>query len=165
MSTVETKITDTIPRAAIVQVLKALSHLASRGKSTFDDVRRFLCAQSGRRAPASETALWTVTRDILAEFQRLDYATIAILPRRRSDVGRLGKSPCEITDQGQQLAQLFITKSGQAYDSLLLTWIGVHPYFRRFIVRILDGPLYVPDVTSAAVAVQSLLMDKRPESG
>ncbi|MBM4031543.1 MAG: hypothetical protein FJ291_07115 [Planctomycetes bacterium] len=144
--------TDTIPRASVEQFFTALSHLASNGGSSFDLLRRVLYAQAGRRAPGSECALWTVARDVLAEFHRLGYATVGVLPRRRSDVGRLGGSPCEITNQGQRLAEAFATNRGQAYDSLLLAWMAAHPYFLGLIVRVLAGPIYVPDVTNAAQA-------------
>lgn len=153
------KTTDTIPRASVAQLLKALGHLAAAEKSTYDGVRRFLQLHSGRRAPATDTALWTVARDVLTEFQRLGYATAGILPRRRSDVGRLRESPCEITDKGKQLAELYASKAGQAYDTLVLAWLNSHPYFRRLIARILEGPLYVPDVTSTSQVGDSRAAD------
>src|SRR5207244_12050461 len=39
-------------------------------------------------------------------------------------------------------------KVGRAYDALLILWLQEHPYFRRFVVRLLESPLYVPDVTN-----------------
>jgi len=150
MSSDDPKTTDTIPRASIAQIFGALGHLATVDKSNFDLVRRYLYSLSGRRAPASATALWTVARDVLTELNRLGLATIGTLPRRRSDVDRLRESPCEITAAGKELAQVQTTKSGQAYDTLLVAWLNSHPYFRSLICRILAAPLYVPDVTSAS---------------
>jgi hypothetical protein len=150
MSIDDSKITDTIPRASIAQLLGVLGYLASVEKSNFDLVRRQLYSLSGRRSPASATALWTVARDVLTELNRLGFATIGTLPRRRSDVDRLCESPCEITAAGNDLAQVHATKCGQAYDMLLVAWLNSHPYFRSLICRILACPLYVPDVTSAS---------------
>ena len=144
------RITDTIPRASVEQILATLGHIASLEKSNFEAIRRFLLSQSGRRSPASATALWTVARDVLTELQRLSLATVGSLPRRRSDIDRLGESPCEITPAGKELASVFATKRGQAYDTLLLAWLESHPYFRGLVARLSVSPLYVPDVTSAA---------------
>jgi hypothetical protein len=150
MSSNDSKVTDTIPRASIAQVLGVIGYLATNEKSNFDLVRRELYSLSGRRSPASATALWTVARDVLTELNRLGFATIGTLPRRRSDVERLCESPCEITAAGKDLAQVQATNSGQAYDTLLVAWLNSHPYFRSLICRILAEPLYVPDVTSAS---------------
>ena len=150
MSSGNGKVTDTIPRASIRQIVQVLGHAASAGKSSFEEIRRLLYASSGRRSPASETALWTVARDVLTELQRLDFARIGILPRRRSDVSRLRESPCEVTKRGKELAEIHAAKPGQAFDALLLAWMNIHPYFRALMVRVTEAPLYVPDVTSAA---------------
>ena len=160
MNARDSKTTDTIPRASIAQILGALGHLASVEKSNFEAIRRFLFLQSNRRAPASNTALWTVARDVLTELQRLGRGTVGTLPRRRSDIDRLRESPCEITDAGKDLAQINATKSGQAYDTLLLAWMNTHPYFRGLLSRVLASPLYVPDVTNAAQLGNSRLPDE-----
>lgn len=160
MNARDSKTTDTIPRASIAQILGALGHLASVEKSNFEAIRRFLFLQSNRRAPASDTALWTVARDVLTELQRLGRGTVGTLPRRRSDIDRLRESPCEITDAGKDLAQINATKSGQAYDTLLLAWMNTHPYFRGLLSRVLASPLYVPDVTNAAQLGNSRLPDE-----
>jgi hypothetical protein len=160
MSSDDPKITDTIPRASIAQILGTLGHLATVEKSNFDLIRRYLYTLSGRRSPASATALWTVARDVLTELNRLGLATIGTLPRRRSDVDRLRESPCEITAAGRELAQIQTAKSGQAYDALLVAWLDSHPYFRSLICRVLDAPLYVPDVTSASQIGASRVADQ-----
>jgi len=144
------KITDTIPRASVEQILGTLGHLAPLGKSNFEAIRRFLYSQSGRRSPASTSALWTVARDVLTELQRLSLAVVGVLPRRRSDIDRLRESPCEITPAGKELATVFATKRGVAYDNLLMAWLESHPYFRGLIARLAASPLHVPDITSAA---------------
>lgn len=150
MANDDSKITDTIPRASVEQILGTLGHLAPLEKSNFEAIRRFLYSQSGRRSPASTTALWTVARDVLTELQRLSLAVVGVLPRRRSDIDRLRESPCEITPAGKELATVFATKKGVAYDNLFLAWLESHPYFRGLITRLAVSPLYVPDVTSAA---------------
>jgi hypothetical protein len=92
--------------------------------------------------------MWTVARDVLTELEKLKLATIGILPRKLSDVGRLRDTPCEITPPGTEMALLHAENSGQAYDAILLLWLTRHSYFRRLIVRLLESPLYVPDVTN-----------------
>lgn len=160
MLSVEAKITDTIPRASVEQILGTLRHVAALQKSNYEAVRRFLYSQSGRRSPASTTALWTVARDVLTELQRLSLAVVGVLPRRRSDIDRLGESPCEITPAGKDLARVFATKRGSAYDILLMAWLQSHPYFRGLIARLAASPLYVPDITSAAQVGSSRSADE-----
>lgn len=156
----DSKITDTIPRASVEQILGTLGHLAPLGKSNFEAIRRFLYSQSGRRSPASTSALWTVARDVLTELQRLSLAVVGVLPRRRSDIDRLRESPCEITPAGKELATVFATKRGVAYDNLLMAWLESHPYFRGLIARLAASPLYVPDITSAAQVGNSRSADE-----
>jgi hypothetical protein len=160
MSIADAKTTDTIPRASIAQILGTLGHLATVEKADFESVRRFLYSSSGRRVPASQTALWTVARDVLTELQRLGLAKVGALPRRRPDIDRLRESPCEITDAGADLAHVHIAKSGQAYDTLVLAWLNSHPYFRELISHILASRLYVPDVTSAAQVGDNRAVDE-----
>ena len=160
MTNDDAKITDTIPRASVEQILGTLGHLAQLEKSNFEAIRRFLYSQSGRRSPASTTALWTVARDVLTELQRLSLAVVGVLPRRRSDIDRLRESPCEITSTGKELATVFATKRGVAYDNLLLAWLESHPYFRGLIARLAASPLYVPDITSAAQVGNSRSADE-----
>ncbi|HUY36925.1 MAG TPA: hypothetical protein VMV69_29670 [Pirellulales bacterium] len=96
----------------------------------------------------------------MTELQRLGLGTIGTLPRRRSDIDRLRESPCEITAAGRDLAQVNATKSGQAYDTLLLAWMNSHPYFRGLISRVLASPVYVPDITNAAQLGDSRVPDE-----
>jgi hypothetical protein len=142
--------TDVIPRVGVEQLLGALKVLASAngGRAAFEDVRQLLQRTSIKRTAGSREAMWTSTRDALAELQRLGFATTGPLPRRRSEVERLRQSPCAITDTGAAMATLFSEKPSRAYDALLVTWVNNHPYFREFVVRLTTGPLYVPDVTS-----------------
>jgi hypothetical protein len=145
----EPKITDSIPRVSIEQVLQVTVLLArSGGKTTFDQVRRMLQHYSKRRVQGSQEAMWTVARDALADLQRLEYCRVGILPRKRSEVTSFMNTPCELTELGEELARLFMESRAQAYDLLLLKWMNSHPYFRVFMARLLNGPLFVPDVTS-----------------
>jgi len=149
--TQDPRVTDSIPRAAVDQILQAAAALdSSDGKATFDDVRQLLRQRSSRRAPASREAMWTVARDALSDLQKLRYATIGVLPRKRSEVERLRATPCELTESGRALARLFAEKQGRAraFDELLVAWMNEHRYFRLFNRRLLLGPLYVPDVTT-----------------
>lgn len=145
------RVTDSIPRAAVEQILHVVATLDSAGKSTFDDVRKLLHGRSARRAPASRDAMWTVARDVLSDLQRLGFATVGVLPRKRSEVDRLRESPCELTESGHALAEVLAQKQGRgrAFDQLLVTWANEHPYFRHFMTRLLSGPLHIPDITTA----------------
>ncbi len=145
------KTTDSIPRVTVDQMLLVLDAVSrsANGKATFDTVRQALHARSTRRAPASREAMWTAARDALSDLQRLGYAAVGVLPRKRSEVERLRETPCELTESGRALVKVSEEKRGRAFDELLVAWMNGHPYFRAFVVRLLDGPLFVPDVTSA----------------
>ena len=84
------KTTDSIPRVTVDQILLALAAIsrAPEGKATFDAVRQALHARSSRKAPASREAMWTAARDALSDLQRLGYAVVGVLPRKRSEVDR-----------------------------------------------------------------------------
>jgi len=141
--------TDSIPRASIDQILQGLRFVAVQdGTTTFDAVRTHLLAASNRKAPNTTTAMWTVARDVLTELAKLGLASIGVLPRKLSDVNRLRDTPCKISEQGVELARLHAEKVGRAYDTLLILWLQEHPYFRRMVQRLLESPLYVPDVTN-----------------
>jgi hypothetical protein len=140
---------DTIPRASIQQLLMTLQFIASnRGATTFDQVRRHLLNASQRKAPNTRTAMWTVARDVFAEVARLNLGTVGALPRKLSDVPRFADTPAEISIPGLRLAQMCTEKIGRAYDELFVLWFREHHYFRRLVLRLLEGPLFVPDVTS-----------------
>lgn len=141
--------TDSIPRAAISQIVQVLAHLAAGGgRSTFDQVRLFLLKRSQRSAPSSPTAMYTVARDVLIELQKLGLITSGIVPRKQSDLETHSQAPCELTEAGRDLADLHRQSPGRAFDHLLLAWANQHSYFRIFISRLYEQPLYVPDITS-----------------
>lgn len=143
------RVTDSIPRASIEQILHVVAALDSKRKSTFDEIRQILHGRSARRAPASREAMWTVARDVLSDLQRLGFATVGVLPRKRSEVDRLRESPCELTESGRALARVLAQKQGgRAFDELLVAWTNEHPYFRHFMTRLLSGPLHIPDITT-----------------
>jgi len=145
----EQKTTDSIPRAAILQILQVLTRLAaSGGRSTFDEVRLFLVKRSQRSAPASRSAMYTVARDVLLDLQRLELLQAGTIPRTQSKLETLSDAPCELTDAGREMADLYKESPGRAFDRLLAAWLNQHPYFRAFIARLHQQPLYIPDVTS-----------------
>ena len=113
--------------------------------------------------------MWTVARDALSDLQKLGYAIVGVLPRKRSEVDRLRGTPCKLTDSGLALARLYAEKRGQAFDELLVAWMKDHPYFRLFTERLFLGPLYVPDVTTmkqvGTPAQSSPLVDRIVASG
>src|SRR5580704_1906753 len=132
-----TRVTDSIPRAAIEQILQVTGVL-SDGMGTFDNVRQLLHRRSSRKAPASREAMWTVARDALSDLQKLGYATVGLLPRKRSEVDRLRETPCKLTESGFALARLFGEKQwrARAFDELLVAWMNDHPYFQLFTQRL-----------------------------
>jgi hypothetical protein len=146
----EQKQTDSIPRAAMAQIFGVLVYLAgSEESSTFDEVRLVLLKKSARTAPASRVAMWTVARDVLVELQKLGYLDAGVIPRTQSLADRNGDTPCRLTDAGRAVAEAYKQDQGSAYDQMLLAWLNQHPYFRRFISRLHQAPIYVPDVTNA----------------
>jgi hypothetical protein len=122
--------------------------VASGGASTFEQVRLFVLKRSKRSAPSSQTAKYTVARDVLIELQKLELIQAGVLPRTQSMLQSHSDAPCQLTESGRSLAHLYHTSAGRAYDHLLLAWINHHPHFRAFIIRVHQQPLYVPDVTS-----------------
>ncbi len=147
---IETKLTDSIPRAGLAQIVQVLGYMASAEESsTFEQVRLFLLKRSSRAAPSSKVAMWTVARDVLIELQKLGYLEAGVLPRTQSLAARHADTPCRLTDAGRALADICKESQGRAYDRLLIAWVNQHPYFRTFITRLHQAPLYVPDITSA----------------
>jgi hypothetical protein len=141
--------TDTIPRAALHQIMEVLAFLASSGDtSTFEKVRQFLLRRSQRAAPSSRVAMYTVARDVLIELQKLGYINAGILPRTQSMAVSHSECPCELTASGRALADLYKHDKGKSYDQLLLAWLDNHSYFRALIMRVHQQPIYVPDITS-----------------
>ena len=121
--------------------------MASTSRCTFDQVRTFLYKTAKRKAPPSREASWTVARDVLTDLQRFGFVKAGLVPRKRSDVDRLKETPFEITESGADLARMTQGKRSEAFNKLLIAWIGGHPYFRAFIVRLLRAPMYIPDIT------------------
>jgi hypothetical protein len=145
----EPQLTDTIPRVQIAQLLGVVAVLAaSGGKGTFGSVRAHLLKESTRKAPVTQEAMWTIARDVLSELNRLGYANVGPLPRKRSEVLRLASTPCELTAEGHALGENYRTQRPRAYDELLNVWMAQHPYFSQFMNRVLAAPLFVPDITS-----------------
>lgn len=145
------KSTDSIPRANVGQVFQVLGLLAAAGgRATFDEVRLFLVKRSQRIAPSSRSAMYTVARDVLLDLQKLEFIQAGMLPRTQSQLETLSESPCELTDTGKELVNLYLEREtrGRAFDRLLLAWLNLHPYFRAFIARLHQGALLLPDVTS-----------------
>ncbi|GEM_PF-3343726 len=142
----ETK--DSIPRVGIDQLLDVLSHItSSESRCTFDQVRNFLYKTAKRKAPPSREASWTVARDVLSDLQRFGFLKAGTLPRKRSEVERLRETPCEISESGSELARVYREKRSEAFNKLLIAWMSGHPYFRVFTVRLLQAPMYIPDIT------------------
>jgi hypothetical protein len=139
---------DSIPRVGVGQLFDVLGLVASTNHCTFELVRALLCKTAKRKAPPSREAMWTVARDVLSDLQRLGFLRAGALPRKRSEVNRLRETPCEITDNGAELAQLHQEKKEKAFDKLLISWINGHLYFRAFTARLLLSPMFVPDITS-----------------
>ena len=101
---IETKLTDSIPRAGLAQIVQVLGYMASAEESsTFEQVRLFLLKRSSRAAPSSKVAMWTVARDVLIELQKLGYLEAGVLPRTQSLAARHADTPCRLTDAGKPL--------------------------------------------------------------
>jgi len=139
------KVTDSIPRARIADILGVLAFVASSGRTTFEQIRLHLLERSKKVAPASRWALGTVARDIVVDLQKLGLVDAGTVPRTVANADRLGDAPCEVTEKGRELAS---QPRGHATDQILIAWMSHHPYFRALIDRLHQSALYVPDVTS-----------------
>jgi hypothetical protein len=143
------KTTDTIPRVSVDKILKTLDFVASiGGKTSFEQVRLYLAKHSDRLVPASATAMWKTALDSLSELKKLGFMTVGVLPNKKSLVLRNAETPCQITEAGGILAELYRNSRGKAFDEMMLAWLRSHTYFRAFIIRLQQQPLFVPDVTS-----------------
>lgn len=141
--------TDSIPRVRIAQLLDVISAVAfSLEACTFEGIRRFLHRTSKRKAPPTREVMWTSARDVLSDLARLGFVKTGPLPRKRSEVDRLRDTPCQITKEGQELARTYKESRGKAFDEMLVAWMNNHPYFRAFTNRLLNSPMYLPDITS-----------------
>jgi hypothetical protein len=149
-------VTDTIPRARLRQILDALAAVSMMGGCTFDEVRGFLSRRS-KTTSLTPFAMATVARDVLSDLNRLQLVHIGPIPRKRSELEQRKHAKCEITDDGAKLAELYRATPGQAFDRLLLSWINEHPYFRLFILRVMQSPLFIPTVTSVKQFDRKLL--------
>lgn len=143
----ERKLTDTLPRASLQQILGVLRLIAGSNKTTFEDVRLALIRSSARRAPSSPDAKWTTARDVISELQHLGYAAEAVFPRQKNVLNRLRHSVIAATEEGRRLADYFQKNRSHAFDELLRAWLHHHPYFRALMSRLLQKPLHVPDIT------------------
>lgn len=142
-------IKDSIPRIRIDQLLDSLSLItSSESTCTFNEVRRSLHSSSKRKAPPSREVMWTTARDVLTDLSKLGLVTVGPLPRKRSEVERLKETPCKVTEKGVEVTRLYKESRGKAFDAILLLWMNIHPYFRAFTIRLLDSPMYIPDITS-----------------
>jgi hypothetical protein len=148
MVAADKKLTDTLPRASIQQILAVLRLIAGSSKTTFEDVRLALIRLSARRAPASQDAKWTTARDVVGELQRLGYLVETAFPRQKNVLNRLRHAAIAATDEGRKLADFYDKNRSHAFDEFLRVWLRQHRYFRAFLARLLQSPLYVPDITS-----------------
>lgn len=161
----ESQIKDSIPRIRIEQLLDSLSLIASSESAcTFDRVRRALHRSSKRQAPPSREAMWTAARDVLTDLGKLGLITAGPLPRKRSEVERLKETPCRASKQGEAVARLYRESRGKAFDAILILWMNAHPYFRAFTSRLLESPMYIPDITSIKQLGQGLRFPTEPHS-
>src|SRR5207302_5332561 len=134
----DTKVTDTLPRASVAQILGALRLIANSPKTRFEDVRLFLVRASTRRAPASADAKWTTARDVIGELQRLGFVVGVAIPRQKKDLIRFRQSVIDVTGDGAKLADNYGNNRGHAFNELLGRWLQYHPYFRSFLGRLLQ---------------------------
>jgi len=160
----EDTIKDSIPRIRIDQLLDSLRLISlSKSTCTFDEVRRSLHSSSKRQAPPSREVMWTVARDALTDLNKIGLITVGPLPRKRSEVERLKETPCKVTEKGMEIARIYKESRGKAFDSILLLWMNSHPYFRAFTKRLLNSPMYIPDITSIKHLGQNLKFPIDPD--
>jgi len=154
---------DTIPRLhRVVEHTRDQLIGIAEGKPTFEDARlrygetqRRLERQGRGRVTASRVPEheknWSPAREALAELMKIGALASARLPSARQFVDGYRNATFELTPEGEDLAALARSNSGEFTDSLAARLISAHPYLRRLLVTLEDGPIVRPFVTEGDV--------------
>lgn len=93
---------------------------------------------------------WAPTRDCLSELMRLEAVENKPLPSSRAFVDRYRAETYELTEIGENLAQL--TSDGASFvDALSQSLIAAHPYLRTLLLALEEDSIRCPTVSESDV--------------
>jgi hypothetical protein len=154
---------DTIPRLhRVVEHTRDQLIGIADGKASFEDGRlrygetqkRLEREGRGRvtasRVPEHEKN-WSPAKEALAELMKIGALKSARLPSARQFVDAYRSATFELTPEGGELAALARSNRGEFTDALAARLIAAHPYLRRLLVTLEDGPIVCPFVTEGDV--------------
>ncbi len=155
---------DTIPRLhrVVAHTRDQLRGIAN-GDTTFEDCRirygntQRRLAQEGRGRSTSPPAgisevdrNWSPTRDCISELMRWGAVVDKPLPSARRFVDRYRKESYELTEYGDDLAQL-ASDDARFVDEISQRLIAVHPYLRRLLLTLQKHPIRCPTVSEGDI--------------
>lgn len=154
---------DTIPRLhrVVEHIRDQLVDIADSG-TTFEEARlrygatqKRLERQGRGRVTASSfpehEKNWSPTRDALAELMKIGALKNARLPSSRQFVDAYRVASYELTDEGRELAELVRSRGAEFIDRVASLLIAAHPYLRRILVALEDGPIRCPVVSEGDI--------------
>ena len=151
------KTKDTIPRVTHLAQFEAVLDGLNEGL-TYEELRKRLrqvaidtARVGGGREPSGnpDFQMWSSTKDALEELMRLNWVQKVSLPSSRHRVDAYRRTSFTLTLAGKEWAE---TKNfGEAREVLGKALISQHPYFREYLTRLSDGPLFVPEFTETDI--------------
>ena len=147
------KTRDTIPRVTHLAQFEAVLDGLNEGL-TYEELRRRLrqvaidtARVGGSREPSGnpDFQMWSSTKDALEELMRLNWVEKVPLPSSRHRVDAYRRISFTLTPVGKEWA--VANNLGEAREFLGKALISQHPYFREYLTRLSDGPLFVPEFT------------------
>lgn len=154
---------DTIPRLhRVVEHIRDQVVGIADGRTTFEDARlrygetqKRLERQGRGRVTASRVPEheknWSPARDALAELMKIGALKNARLPSSRQFVDAYRTAPYELTDEGRVLAELVRSGGAEFIDCVASLLIAAHPYLRRILIALEDGPIFCPVVSEGDI--------------
>jgi hypothetical protein len=149
---------DTIPRVhRVVEHMRDQLVGIAEGRATFEDARlrygetqKRLERQGRGRVTASRVSEheknWSPATETLSELMRIGALKNARLPSARQFVDAYRTATFELTPNGDELALLAQASRGDFTDALAARLIAAHPYLRRLLFTLEDGPIVCPFV-------------------
>lgn len=148
---------DTIPRVTHLAQFEAVLDGLHEGL-TFEELRKRLCQVAidvarvgGGREPSGhpDFQMWTSTVDALEELMRLDWVVKAPLPSVRHRVDAYRQTYYVLTSAGRNWSET--RNAGEARELLGTALIRQHPYFRQYLAKLADNPLFIPEFTETDI--------------
>lgn len=155
-------ITDTIPRLNQLVPHMRDQLIALRHGLTFEESRlryaatvdQLVSKGLGRRTlsrAGDKDAYWSPTQEVLQEAMRLKFVEQGQLPSARRYLDQHRYRTHQLTELGQEVANLAESDPRAFYQKLSLAVIQSHPYFLSLLRSLESGPLLCPEITEREV--------------